>query len=80
MSEPIIVQIFDYIYNPDGTCGARWDCSEPGVVLAYDEFSPETATWFCAEHWEFFGEDPFVPSFLIIVEDKRQKEVPPEIK
>src|SRR5438309_4825351 len=30
---------FDYIYNPDGTCAARFDCGKPGVVLAYDDFS-----------------------------------------
>jgi len=62
---------FDYIFNDDGTCGARWDCGKPGVILAYDDFSPESATWFCSDCWEEIDGDPFVPSFLTIVEDKR---------
>src|SRR5260221_6782700 len=66
-------QDFDYIYNPDSTCAGRYDCGAPGVVLAYDEFSPEGATWFCSDCWEEIGGDPFLPSFLTIVEDKRPK-------
>lgn len=42
---------FDFIYDPDGTCH-YWACSQPGVVLAYDVFSPEGGFWFCTRHWE----------------------------
>ena len=63
---------FAYIYNADGTCGARWDCGKPGVVLAYDDFSPEGATWFCEECWEDFQ---FPVPFLTIVEDRRLREL-----
>ena len=66
---------FDYIYNADGTCGARYDCGKPGVVLAYDDFNPETATWFCEDCWEELG---IATPMFIIVEDKRPKEVPPQ--
>ncbi len=45
---------FDYIYNADGTCHL-WYCGKPGVVLAYDEFSPEGALWFCSECWQEFA-------------------------
>lgn len=60
---------FEYIIYPDSTCGI---CLEraPGVVLAYDEFSPEGATWFCAECWPYFEELEEL-SLLVIVEDKR---------
>lgn len=60
---------FDTIYNSDRTCAGRYDCGKPGVVLAYDEFSPEVATWFCEDCWEDFNIVPF----LTIVEDKRAK-------
>jgi hypothetical protein len=66
-------QDFDYIFNEDGTCGYRYDCGAQGVVLAYDEFNPESATWFCADCWTFICEDPFLPCFLTIVEDMRTK-------
>ena len=60
---------FDYIYNADGTCHL-WYCGKPGVVLAYDEFSPEGALWFCSECWQEWEEaDGF--SMLIVVEDRR---------
>jgi hypothetical protein len=65
---------FEYIYNPDGTCAARYDCGKPGVVLAYDEFSPECATWFCSEHWEELG---IATPMFVIVEDKRPKAIEP---
>lgn len=65
---------FEYIYNADGTCGARWDCGKPGVVLAYDDFSPEVALWFCEECWQAESDCEF--SFVnIVVEDRRRKEL-----
>ena len=57
---------FDYIFNEDGTC-TQWDCGKPGVVLAYDDFSPEFAHWFCAHHWQWYEDW----NILTIVEDKR---------
>jgi hypothetical protein len=33
---------FDYIYNSDGTCHF-WYCGRRGVILAYDDMSPEGA-------------------------------------
>ena len=74
-SEKKSAQDFDYIYNDDGTCGARWDCGKPGVILAYDDFSPETATWFCGECWEDLG---IATPMFTIVEDKRTIESPGE--
>lgn len=68
--EPKSASDFKYIWNPDGTCGAYFGCFKPGVVLAYDDFSPETATWFCGECWEDLG---IAQPMLTIVEDKRQK-------
>ena len=61
---------FEHIWNSDGTCGARWDCDKPGVILAYDDFSPETATWFCSDCWDDLG---IATPMFTIVEDKRQK-------
>lgn len=61
------MRVFDYIYHENKTCGARYDCGLPGVVLAYDEFSPECATWFCKNCWEYFSVIPF----LAIAEDRR---------
>lgn len=58
---------FEYIYYPDGTCTMH-DCDQPGVVLAYDSFSPEVGHWFCARHWPNFEE------ICIVVEDKRAKD------
>ena len=63
---------FEYIFNADGTCGARFDCSNPGVILAYDEFNPETATWFCEECWQE-EEDSLYNFCTEIVEDRRVK-------
>jgi len=57
---------FDYIFNADGTCN-WWDCGKPGVVLAYDDFSPEFGMWFCAYHWQDYEDW----NILTIVEDKR---------
>ena len=70
--EPKKVSDFDRrdIFNYDGTCAARWDCGKPGVVLAYDDFNPECATWFCSECWEDFA---IAQPMLTIVEDKRTK-------
>lgn len=63
-----IVSDFDYIYYPDGTCGVC-DSRKSGVVLAYDEFSPEGATWFCDDCWEDLG---IVQPMFMIVEDRRR--------
>jgi len=57
---------FDYIYNADGTCH-WWDCGKQGLVLAYDDFSPECGLWFCADHWSEYEDT----NILTIVEDKR---------
>ena len=58
---------FDFIFNDNGTC-TLWDCGRPGVVLAYDDFSPEIGHWFCAQHWPQYEE------ICIVVEDKRAKD------
>lgn len=58
---------FDMLYNPDGTCH-QWDCGKPGVVLAYDAFTPESACWFCDWHWSDQDEDLDI---LEIIEDLR---------
>lgn len=64
---------FDFINDADGTCHL-WYCNTPGVVLAYDSFSPESALWFCAEHWhEYEGEGV---DLLTIVEDTRANKLP----
>ncbi len=65
---------FDCIYNSDGTCH-HWDCGHPGVVLAFDSFSPECALWFCSEHWKLYEQDDI--EYLTVVQDKRRK---PRIK
>jgi hypothetical protein len=59
---------FEAIYYPDGTCtvfDGTADCRKPGVVLAYDVFSPEVGMWFCAKCW------PDFEGLCEIVEDKR---------
>ena len=56
---------FTLIYNADGTC-TFWDCGRVGVVLAYDDFSPEVAHWFCAAHW------PAYEDIMLVVEDRRK--------
>src|SRR6266702_3665497 len=59
---------FECIFFPDGSCGVydgTADCQQPGVVLGYDVFNPETGTWFCAEHW------PEFEVLYSIVEDRR---------
>ena len=66
---------FDYIYNADGTCGAHWACHKPGVVLAYDDFSPESATWFCDDCWQDFEDCPW----LVIAQDKRTPHAESEV-
>ena len=66
---------FDYIYNDDGTCGARYDCFKPGVILAYDDFNPEWAMWFCEDDWDDLG---IAEPLFTIVEDKRTIESPGE--
>ncbi len=55
---------FDSLYNEDGTCH-QWDCGKQGVILAYDDFNPEVALWFCLRHWNEEDE------WLEIVEDRR---------
>jgi len=59
---------FEEIYYPDGTC-TNWYCGKPGVVLAYDDFSPEVAHWFCEQCWQEVNE---LVDFLDVVEDKRK--------
>lgn len=59
---------FEYIINPDGTCH-QWDCGKRGVVLAYDDFSPEGALWFCTECWQAYEQGDV--AFLTVVEDRR---------
>lgn len=63
------VQDFTCIHQPDGTC-INWDCGKEGVILAYDDFSPECAYWFCAECWD---NAPEYAVLLTIVEDRRLK-------
>ena len=63
---------FEYIYNADGSCGT-WDCGAPGIILAYDDFSPGAATWFCEDCWNRYGDGYDEAAMLIIVEDKREK-------
>lgn len=60
---------FEAIYNADGTC-THWDCGKPGIVLAYDTFSPEVGHWFCAECWEEIEGD-IVGVMFEIIEDRR---------
>ncbi len=67
---------FEYVFNADGTCGARFDCAGQGVVLAYDTFSPETAMWFCAECWD----DEQIQIIFEIVEDRRPEVAEEEIQ
>lgn len=55
---------FEFIYHANGTCTFQY-CGKPGVVLAYDEFSPEAAHWLCVSCWEDYE------GVLTIVEDKR---------
>ena len=50
--------MFDFIYNPDGTCH-MWHCHSDGVVLAYDDMQPEFAWWFCADCWCLYESDWF---------------------
>ena len=61
---------FGAIYHEDNTCH-QWDCRKPGVVLAYDEFTPESACWFCERHWSIEEDDDF--DDLVIIEDLRPK-------
>lgn len=68
MNYPHTAADFEAIYYPSGQCGADWQCSNRGVVLAYDAFSPETATWFCEQCWE---EATAEVDWLTIVEDRR---------
>jgi hypothetical protein len=69
-----IFQRFDYIFYPNRTC-TYWWCGKPGVVLAYDSFSPECAHWFCESCWQE-EEQSDIP-FLDIVEDRRKEESKP---
>lgn len=64
MSEKKTAKDFESIYHPDGTC-TFWDCGKSGVVLVYDDFSPEVAHWLCEQHWPDYEE------LFIIVEDRR---------
>ena len=57
---------FEVVYWPGNIC-TLWDCGKQGSILAYDDFSPEFAHWFCSEHWPEYEE------LLIIVEDTRVK-------
>ena len=50
-----------------------WDCGEEGVVLAFDDFSPECAHWFCEFHWQEYKE------IFRLVEDHRKSKNPPHI-
>lgn len=59
---------FEAVYYPDGMCNI-YPCDKPGVVLAYDDFSPEVGLWFCEEDWDDLG---IVTPMFTIVEDKRQ--------
>jgi hypothetical protein len=61
---------FEYIYHTDGTC-TNWWCGKPGVILAYDDFSPEIAHWFCAGCWQDYEDDNLMV-FLEVVEDHRE--------
>ncbi len=63
---------FEYIYHEDGRC-TNWWCGKPGVVLAYDSFSPEIAHWFCTECWQQYLDDD-IP-FLEVIEDHRERTV-----
>lgn len=58
---------FEHIYNEDGTCHA-FDCIAPGLILAYDEFSPEIAQWFCGMHWS----SSEGAELLTVAEDRRK--------
>ncbi|MGH9060484.1 MAG: hypothetical protein ACRDZY_13365, partial [Acidimicrobiales bacterium] len=69
LPEPRTKRDFDAIYHPGGLC-TLWDCGRKGVVLAYDEFSPEVAHWFCEYHWDDGTEFPY-SSMMTIVEDRR---------
>jgi len=72
---PTRAEDFEAIYHADGTC-TYWDCGQPGVVLAYDDFSPEVAQWFCPECWNEIDGD--VVGLLIIIEDKRKADLEAE--
>jgi hypothetical protein len=64
---------YEYEYDADGRCHV-WHCSQPGIVLASDPFSPEIALWFCEDHL-----DADVLGMYTILEDKRvEPEVEPE--
>jgi hypothetical protein len=69
MNYPQTTADFEAIYYPDGQCAAVWQCSNRGVVLAYDPFSPEVAMWFCEQCWQEYEQDGF--DWLTIVEDRR---------
>jgi hypothetical protein len=66
-SETTIMPIFAHIYNADGTCHAA-NCGAPGLILAYDDFSPEIAQWFCGMHWS----DCRGKELLTVAEDRRK--------
>ena len=59
---------FDFISNPDGSCHF-WFCTNQGVVLIYDDFSPEFGIWLCEECFRDYEELPF----YVIVKDKRER-------
>jgi|SRR5450631_896553 len=62
---------FAAIYNGDGTCH-QWDCGKPGIVLAYDEFTPESACWFCDVHWSDYD----TTDELTVIEDLQPRPEP----
>jgi hypothetical protein len=59
---------FEAIYYPGGTCNI-YPCGKPGVVLAYDDFSPEVGLWFCLDCWDDLG---IATPMFTVVEDKRK--------
>lgn len=56
---------FQRVYNHDGTC-SMWNCGKEGVVLAYIDYAPEIAEWFCVKHWKEYSD------IFVKVEDRRE--------
>jgi hypothetical protein len=55
MAKPLTRADFEIIYNRNRTC-TNWYCGQRGAILAYDDFSPEFAHWFCEDCWDEMDE------------------------
>lgn len=67
---------FEYIFSEDETC-TYWWCGKPGVVLAYDTFSPEIAHWFCQSCWDAYLDDDML--FLTVIDHREDESIPTKV-